>query len=105
MTKHSSSIFVSKELSKNETYMRDEVGARVSFDLDFRELFVLQKKVQLYYVNGLVDDTTVVEIIKMLVRSNDLESETDKLDEIIKNRLVNQQVDPSNNMDDITDQV
>lgn len=105
MSKHSTPVFVSNELTKNETYMRDEVGARVSFDLDFRELFVLERKIQLYYVNGLVDDTTIVEIIKMLVRSNDLESETDKLDEIIKNRLVNQQVEPSNNMEDVTDQI
>lgn len=105
MTNKQSARFVAKDLEKNQEYMKNEVGATISFDLAFRELVVLQHKVQIYYVNGLVDDSTIVEIIKMLVRTNDLESESDKIDSIIKNRLVNLQVDPNTDIRDVTDQV
>src|SRR5690625_7971379 len=81
--------------------MRTEMGVGTSYDIDFRELFVLDRKVQLYYINGLVDDKTITEILKKLVEVNDFESEADKMFDIIKNRLVNQQVDPENKMEKV----
>lgn len=98
-------IFVSKIIDENAEYMKDVVGATVSFDLDFREILVLEKRVQIYYLNGLVDDMTILQIIKMLVSTNDNEFEKDKIDEIIENRLIEAQVDPENKMVEITDQV
>lgn len=105
MTTTKQSIFVSKDLDENADYMKNEVGATISYDLDFREVIILERRIQLYYINGLVDDMTIVEILKMLVRSNDNEAETDKVDDIIKNRLINSQVDPENKLEDLTDQV
>ena len=105
MTTKKLSNFVSKQLADNEAYMREEVGATISYDLGFRKIMVLERQIQLYYVNGLVDDATIVEILKMLIRTNDNEAETDKLDSIIKNRLVNQQVELENKLSEVTDQV
>lgn len=99
------SKFVYKQLQDNEQYMKKELGARVSFDLDFREVVILERNIQLYYVNGLVDDMTIVELLKMLVRTNDNESESDEIDDIIKNRLINSQVDQENVLSEITDQL
>src|SRR5690625_262731 len=93
---------VAKNIERNEQYMRTEMGVGTSYDVDFRELIVLNRKVQLYYINGLVDDKTITEILKKLVEVNDFESESDKMFEIIKNRLVNQQVDPENKMEKVT---
>lgn len=84
--------FVQKQLEKNAEYMINEVGATKSFDLGFREIVVLDRKVQVYFVNGLVDDLTVIELLKTLVSINDDEVEKEKVVEIIKNRLVNLQV-------------
>ncbi len=99
------SKFVYKQLQDNEQYMKQELGARVSFDLDFREVVILERNIQLYYVNGLVDDMTIVELLKMLVRTNDNESESDELDDIIKNRFINSQVDQENVLSEISDQL
>lgn len=99
------SKFVYKQLQDNEQFMKQELGARVSFDLDFREVVILERNIQLYYVNGLVDDMTIVELLKMLVRTNDNESESDELDDIIKNRLINSQVDQENVLSEISDQL
>src|SRR5690625_2800290 len=89
---------VAKNIERNEQYMRTEMGVGTSYDVDFRELIVLNRKVQLYYMNGLVDDKTITEMLKKLVEVNDFESEADKMFDIIKNRLVNQQDDPDNKM-------
>src|SRR5690625_1881912 len=75
---------VAKNIERNEQYMRTEMGVGTSYDVDFRELIVLNRKVQLYYINGLVDDKTITEILKKLVEVNDFESEADKMFDIIK---------------------
>ena len=85
--------------------MRNEVGAKVSFDVDFREVVILHRKVQIYYVNGLVDDLTVVELLKKLIAINDEEVSEQNVAQIIQNRLVNLQVDPHTKMEDVTDEL
>src|SRR5690625_2975007 len=105
LTMRNEPIFVSKQLDDNADYMKEVVGATVSFDLDFRELMVLERRIQLYYVNGLVADVTILHIIKMLVATNDNEVETSKVDEIIKNRLIEAQVDSQHKLAEITEQL
>lgn len=97
--------YVSKKLKENMDYMKEIVGVSVSYDVGKREIVILEKKVAMYYVNGLVDDATIVDILTMLVRTNDLEAESDEIFDIIKNRLVNQQVEAKNKMEEITDQL
>lgn len=96
---------ISKNIKENEAYMKERIGAGVSYDVGFRDLIVLKKKIKLYYVNGLVDDTSIVEIIKKLVEVNDFETNQRKIHEIIKNRLVNQQVEVVKSMDEVADQL
>lgn len=98
-------VYVSKHIKDNEEYMKQVVGATVSFDVGFREIVVLERKIQIYFVNGLVDDQSVIEILKELIAINDVEVEKNKLADIVKNRLVNQQVDPKDKMEEITDQI
>ncbi|MEI3604689.1 spore germination protein [Pseudogracilibacillus sp. SE30717A] len=97
--------YVSKDLKINEKYMKTEVGATISYDIGFRELIILENEIQLYYVNGIVDDMTIVQILRELIETNDFESEEDKMFDIIKNRLVNQQVTQINKIDEVTDQL
>lgn len=96
---------VSMDIKRNAKYMKEELGARVSFDVDFRSIMILQTEVQIYYVNGLVDDITVTQILRGLVQVNDNETETDKADEIIKNRIVNLQVKPSEDLVELSDEL
>lgn len=98
-------LFVQKQLHKNEAYMKDEVGASVSFDVDFREIIILHRKIQLYYINGLVDDITVVQLLKTLIEINDEEVSERHVATIIKNRLVNLQVDPHTKLEQLTDEL
>lgn len=98
-------VYVAKNIKDNEEYMKQVVGVTVSFDVGFREIVVLGRTIQIYFVNGLVDDKSVVEILKMLVSINDNEVESKKVADIVKNRLVNHQVDPKDKISEITDQI
>src|SRR5690625_3641489 len=102
MTKHHP---VSKHIKDNELYIKDKTGIDTTFDVGFRELIILEDKVQLYYVNGLVDDSTVAEVIKVLIGINDHEVNQEKVKSIIHNRLVNLQVESVKTMDEAIDQL
>ncbi|XKF67434.1 spore germination protein [Virgibacillus necropolis] len=85
--------------------MKEQIGIGVSYDLGFRELIIMKKKIHLYYLTGLCDTSVILEIIKKLVDINDKETNSKKIPEIIKNRLVHQQVNPVKTMDEAVDEL
>lgn len=96
---------VYKKIEDNEAYMKDRIGLDTSFDLGFRELIILKKKIHLYYLTGLCDTSVVVQILQKIVDINDQESNLKKVPEIIENRLVHQQVDTAETLDESIDQL
>src|SRR5699024_8389559 len=66
---------------------------------------ILKEKVHVYYLTGLCDSSIVQEIIKILIAINDNESNQRKLPEIIENRLLHQQVELTETMDESIDQL
>jgi len=98
-------IPVSSKIAENEAYMKEKLGLGVSYDLGFRELIILKNKVHIYYLTGLCDSAVVQEILKVLIAINDYESNKKKLPEIIENRLVHQQLEPTETMDESIDQL
>ncbi|RDW19117.1 spore germination protein [Oceanobacillus arenosus] len=100
-TKHPISV----KINDNQEYMKEHLGIGRSFDVGFREIIILKKKVQLYYVTGLCDSIIFQEILKVLIQINDFESNLKKIPEIIHNRLVHQQVSEIETMDEVVDQL
>lgn len=96
---------ISKNINDTFTYMKDRIGIGSSYDAAYRELIILKRKVQIYYINGLVDDTSLVELIKVLVQINDNESNKKKTYDVIENRLVNLSVETVESMDEAIDQL
>src|SRR5699024_5894889 len=83
---------ISSNIKDVQAYMKERVGVGISYDLEFRELVLLKRKVQLYFLNGQVSDLVAIEIIKKLV-------------EIVENRLANLSVEHTNTMDEAVDQM
>ncbi|MBM7569772.1 spore germination protein [Aquibacillus albus] len=96
---------ISSNIEKNEEYFKEYVGVGTSFDIGFRELKILKKKVDLFYLTGLNDTKVIVEILQTLIAINDNETNIDKAFETIENRLVHQQVDKVTAMDEAVDQL
>ncbi|WP_276281948.1 spore germination protein [Virgibacillus indicus] len=96
---------ISPEIKNNEAYMKERLGVGVSFDLGFRDLTILKKKVQIYYLTGLCDSLIIQDLLEMLIKINDDESNSRKLHEIIENRLIHQQVTTIETMDEAVDQM
>ncbi|HLR63207.1 MAG TPA: spore germination protein [Lentibacillus sp.] len=93
------------KIDKNKQYMKDNVGLDTSFDLGFRELVVLKTKIQLYYVTGLCDASVVQQIMRQLVQINDDEINKKKVPEIVENRIIYQQVERTQSLDEVVDQM
>ncbi|WP_010530864.1 spore germination protein [Lentibacillus jeotgali] len=93
------------KIEKNKQYMKDNVGLDTSFDLGFRELVVLKTKIQLYYVTGLCDASVVQQIMRQLIQINDDEINKKKVSEIVENRIIYQQVERTQSLDEVVDQV
>lgn len=85
--------------------MKERVGVGTSFDVGFREITVLKTEIQLYYVTGLIDSMIIQDLIEELLHLNETERERKKIAEIIKNRLLHQQVSDIKTMDEVVDQV
>ncbi|WP_017472238.1 spore germination protein [Amphibacillus jilinensis] len=101
MIKRKDAPFKLGQIKKVEDYMREHVGVGESFDVDFREIILLKQKVHLYYVNGLCDSLIIVELLKVLIAINDNEHEAEQLPAIVKNRLVHQQFEETDQLDKI----
>ncbi|WP_077625048.1 spore germination protein [Sediminibacillus massiliensis] len=87
--------------------MEERIGVKASYDVGFRELSILKKKIHLYYLTGLVETPIIVELIKKVLEINDLHSTSSKskLFHVIENHLVHQQVTKITSMDEAVDQI
>ncbi|WP_026906601.1 spore germination protein [Paucisalibacillus globulus] len=101
MTQHP----VSAKIKENAAYLKERIGVDVSFDVGFREITLLKTEIQLYYVTGLIDSLIIQDIIQELVNLNEKERQTNKVAEIIKNRILHQQVSTIKTMDEAVDQM
>ncbi|KAB8138383.1 spore germination protein [Gracilibacillus oryzae] len=99
MRKNKKPKLIHHQIEENEAFLKTKLGLDVSFDIGFRELTILKKKIQLYYVTGLVDSEFVIEIIKKLVSVNDEENSDTSIYEILDNRVVHQQVEKTDTFD------
>ncbi|MUK87221.1 spore germination protein [Ornithinibacillus sp. L9] len=96
---------ISAKIDDTLAYMKERVGVETSYDVGYREVTILKKRIQLYYLTGLVDSLIVQELIKELVNMNDHETNKRKVPEIIENRLIHQQVETVKTMDEAVDQI
>ncbi|MGG3803073.1 spore germination protein [Metabacillus fastidiosus] len=96
---------IPSSLSEIEHYFQKNVGLNKSFDLGIRKFSVLDKKVNLYYVNGLCDTAYITEILEQLQEINDNVDEDGNLEEVFENRIPNQSVAKVKTLDEVVDQV
>ncbi len=64
--KSSDTIKISKDLEKNKKILTEKLGIDENFDIFSRDMIFHNKKVTLYFVNGLVDSLVMTEILKEL---------------------------------------
>lgn len=96
---------VSPDIRKNEAYMVDRLGIGISFDVDYREIIVLERKIQMYFVTGLCDSSIIQEVLKEMMYINEHEKSEAELPEILTNRLVHQQVVHLETLDESVDEL
>lgn len=96
---------VYQNIAKNEMYMKKRLGLDISFDVGYREIIILGRKVHLYYVTGLCDTSVIQEVLKHLLFLNDHEKSKTDLMDLLTNRLVHQQISKLKNLDEAVDEL
>ncbi|CQR46739.1 Spore germination protein B1 [Paraliobacillus sp. PM-2] len=96
---------ITSDINENQKELTKRLGLGTSFDIGFREIILLDQKVQLYYVTGLCDTSIVVELLKKLTSINDEEPNKKELPSIIENRLVHQQVEKKQEFNQVITQL
>ncbi|WP_100372599.1 spore germination protein [Bacillus sp. FJAT-45037] len=94
-----------RDFTKNETRLAERLGLGKSFDVGVRKLFILDRQVNIYFVNGLVDNQYIIEILKELMDLDVRHRKTNSVKEAIKNHLTHVQVEESNSIDNVITQM
>lgn len=92
---------VEKNIDETQKILEDKLGFGKSFDVGQREIVVMERRIQLYYVTGLVDSELVVDLMTQLLLLNSLPHPNDDVFQTIHNRLVHQQVTVTDKVNDI----
>lgn len=92
---------VEKNIDETQKILKDKLGIGKSFDVGQREIVVMERRIQLYYVTGLVDSELVVDLMTQLLLLNSLPHPNDDIFQTIHNRLVHQQVTVTDKVNDI----
>ncbi len=98
---YDSYIPVEKKLDENQRILEDKLGIGKSFDVGQREILVLGRRIQIYYVTGLVDSELIVDLMTQLLLLNSLPEPGHDVFQTIHNRLVHQQVSLVQNIEEI----
>lgn len=96
---------VSSNIQINEAYIKEKVGIGTSFDVGIRKLKILDKELQIYFVNGLCDVQYIIELLKELMFLDTTEKPDIKVKNQIENRLTHVQVEHVKTLDEAVDQM
>ncbi|WP_428908986.1 spore germination protein [Niallia sp. Krafla_26] len=96
---------IPKSPNEVEKFMKEKIGLGKSFDTGVRKLKIINKDVHFYYINGLCDAAFIIELTEELVQINDHEEDSNRLFDIVHNRLVHQSVKPIKSLDEMVDEV
>ncbi|PYZ94440.1 spore germination protein [Salipaludibacillus keqinensis] len=96
---------ISRDIHENERIIKERVGIGKSFDVDVRKIYVFDKEIQFYFVNGLCDIQYIIELLKELMFLDATERKRYNLKDQVVNRLTHVQVEEVDTLDEAIKQM
>lgn len=93
---------VSRHLQENRRYVDDKIGVGISYDVDSRTFAFFEKKVILYFVNGLSDTEIIVELFSAATQTLE---DKQSVEDYLRNKLPHQQIKTTKKLDEAIDQL
>ncbi|MFN7253093.1 MAG: spore germination protein [Anaerobacillus sp.] len=90
---------------ENENYLKETLGIGTTFDIGVRKLSILDKELQIYFLNGLCDSAFIIEVLKELMFLDATEKKQVRIKEQIENRLTHVQVERVKLLNEAVDQL
>lgn len=98
-------IPISSNPAEVEAFFKNKVGLGISYDIGVRKIRVLDAEIQLYYVNGLTETISIIQIMKELLKLNNGKFSSGKVHELVENYIVHMQVEKVKTYDEMVDKV
>ncbi|MBE4910356.1 spore germination protein [Bacillus luteolus] len=107
MTKTQSKTPISVEVQENNAYFKEHIGMGTgSFDIGVRKIKVVNKEVNVYFLNGLCDTAYIIQLLKELINIDPKGQEsTPHALSLIENKLAHQSVSKVKNLDETVDKL
>lgn len=96
---------ISSNPAEVEAFFKNKVGLGISYDIGVRKIRVLDAEIQLYYVNGLTETISIIQIMKELLKLNNGKFSSGKVHELVENYIVHMQVEKVKTYDEMVDEV
>ncbi|WP_082233943.1 spore germination protein [Halobacillus massiliensis] len=93
------------KMEQNMKIMKDRLGIGKSFDAGVRTLRILDKEVNIFYINGLCETPVIVELMRQLFELNEGVKDKKSAFQLIHNSLAHQQVEKVDNIEKCVTQV
>lgn len=94
---------VSNNLIENEKHLKEKLGIGITFDIGVRKLSILNRQLNIYFLNGLCDIQYIIEMLKELMFLDAAEKQEHRVKEQIENRLTHVAVERVKTLDEATD--
>jgi len=96
---------LNKNLDENLKILEKQLGVGISFDVVVRKISIGSKKAALIFINGMVDNLALVEVLEELMVSTKEEICLDVLEKVLIKRLNHPQVQKVKRIEDLIQQV
>lgn len=96
---------IPRKMGDIKRILQEQVGLGVSFDVVFREMTFGCKRCGLFYMNGFVKDTALIEVIKRLSYVTEEEAEGRTLQTFMDKLVVHIQVEKNDSISELIDKV
>lgn len=94
-----------KSLEENLKIIKEQLGVGISFDVIVREMKIGPKDAALIFVNGMVDNGSILEFLEELMLSTREDIANNVLGKVMSKRLTHHQVETVKKLEDVINQI
>jgi len=96
---------IDRSLDKNHEFLHEKLDLDINFDVGFREYKIANKKINLYFVNGLTNTAFIIQILKQISAVDRPLTNAGAFKELFEHSLSHVQVETVDNLDEAVDKL
>ncbi len=103
--KQNTELRIEKSLEKNHKFLHEKLDLDINFDVGCREYKIANKKINIYFVNGLTNTDFIIQILKQISLVDKPLTNAGAFKELFEHSLSHVQVEAVTNLDEAVDKL